>query len=123
MTNGVAATLQLGCDAGTLISGGVSLNEAVVNAFILSDKPVPDTGAPAAWEGSVANNSGLDLIMAVYVVCATQTSTSSSAATATGPTSKETTMNTNLKLKLVGLSATIAMLALPVADAVARNWS
>jgi hypothetical protein len=32
-------------------------------------------------------------------------------------------MNANLKLKLVGLSTTIAMLALPVADAVARNWS
>ncbi len=32
-------------------------------------------------------------------------------------------MNTNLKLKLVGLSTTIAMFALPVADAVARNWS
>jgi hypothetical protein len=47
----------------------------------------------------------------------------SSAATATGPISKETTMNTNLKLKLVGLSTTIAMFALPVADAVARNWS
>jgi hypothetical protein len=32
-------------------------------------------------------------------------------------------MTTNLKLKLAGLSTTIAMLALPVADAVARNWS
>jgi hypothetical protein len=32
-------------------------------------------------------------------------------------------MNTNLKLKLIALSTTIAMLALPVADAVARNWS
>jgi hypothetical protein len=31
-------------------------------------------------------------------------------------------MNTSLRLKLVGLSTTIAMLALPVADAVARNW-
>jgi hypothetical protein len=32
-------------------------------------------------------------------------------------------MNTNLKLKLVGLSTTIAMLALPVADAAARSWT
>jgi hypothetical protein len=32
-------------------------------------------------------------------------------------------MNTNRKLKLVGLCTTIAMLTLPVADAVARNWS
>ena len=31
-------------------------------------------------------------------------------------------MNTSLKLKLVGLT-TIAMFALPVADALARNWS
>jgi hypothetical protein len=80
VTNGFAATLQIACDAGTLISGGVSVNEPVINAFILSDKPVPDTGAPAAWEGSVANDSGLDLTMAVYVVCATPASTSSSTA-------------------------------------------
>lgn len=32
-------------------------------------------------------------------------------------------MTTNLKLKLVGLSTTIALLALPVADAFAgRSW-
>jgi hypothetical protein len=32
-------------------------------------------------------------------------------------------MNTTLRLKLVGASTTIALLALPVADTVARNWS
>jgi hypothetical protein len=32
-------------------------------------------------------------------------------------------MTTNLKLKLIGLSTTIALFALPVADAFAgRNW-
>ena len=32
-------------------------------------------------------------------------------------------MTTSLKLKLVGLLTTIAMLVLPAADALARNWS
>ncbi len=32
-------------------------------------------------------------------------------------------MNTSLKLKLIGISTTIALFALPVADALAnRNW-
>jgi hypothetical protein len=37
--------------------------------------------------------------------------------------SKETTMSTSLKLKLIALFTTIAMFALPVADAFAgRSW-
>ena len=33
-------------------------------------------------------------------------------------------MNTNLKLKLIGLATTVALFALPVADALAnRSWS
>jgi hypothetical protein len=35
------------------------------------------------------------------------------------PTARRSTMTTNLKLKLVGLGTTIALIALPVADALA----
>jgi hypothetical protein len=50
------------------------------------------------------------------------------AATRTHPrqqTNKETSMNTNLKIKLIALFTTIAMFALPVADAAAHtlNWT
>jgi len=58
----------------------VSIGEPVINAFILSDKPVPDTGTPTAWEGSVANASGIDLTWTVYLVCATQPASGSNAA-------------------------------------------
>jgi hypothetical protein len=78
--NNEATTLDVGCDAGTLISGGVSIAEPVINAFILDDKPVPDTGTPLGWEGAIANTSGIDLTLTVYVVCATQSASGSNAA-------------------------------------------
>jgi len=38
-------------------------------------------------------------------------------------TTKETTVTTSLKLKLIGLSTTIALFALPVSDALANRYT
>jgi hypothetical protein len=80
LPNGFAVTLIIGCDAGTVGSGGVKLGQAVINVAIDADGPAPATGTPTGWEVTVANASGVSLTMVVQVVCATSADSSSSAA-------------------------------------------
>ena len=80
MPNGDAGAVDVACDTGTLISGGVSLGATTVNAFVTEDHPNPDSGTPASWTLAVANTSGGDVTMGTYVVCASPAGSSSSAA-------------------------------------------
>jgi Collagen triple helix repeat (20 copies) len=82
--NGDGGTLNLACDTGVPVSGGVTIAEAAVNAFILSDSPLPDSGAPSVWQGEVANASGTTVTMTVRVVCTTPASGANAAAHAQG---------------------------------------
>jgi hypothetical protein len=79
VANGQAGTLILGCDSGTPISGGVSFG-ALVNVFIVADRPNPENGTPTGWELTVANASGVQVAVSMDVVCATAAGTSSNAA-------------------------------------------
>jgi hypothetical protein len=77
---GDGGDLIVGCDSGTLVSGGVSIAEILVNIFVLRDAPTQGSGAPTSWEGEVANTSGSTATMSVKVVCATQPGSGASAA-------------------------------------------
>jgi hypothetical protein len=78
MPTNVADTLNVACDSGQLISGGYDVGEAV--AGVIADTNRPAGSPPNAWDVTVANTSGVDLTLTVYVVCATSASGSSSAA-------------------------------------------
>jgi hypothetical protein len=80
LPTGFVATVDLACDSGTPISGGMSLNQPVANVFTEGDRPQPDTGTPTSWEVSVANTSGADLTMTAYVVCASPAASPAAAA-------------------------------------------
>jgi hypothetical protein len=70
LPSGFVAALNIACDSGTPIGGGMSVSQVVSNVFTEQDRPQPDTGTPTSWEVSVANTSGADLTMTDYVVCA-----------------------------------------------------
>ena len=58
-----------GCDSGVPVGGGMSLDKAVIGVSLLSDRPDPQTRTPTAWNVEVGNGSGLDLTMALYIIC------------------------------------------------------
>ncbi len=80
VANNQAASLEVGCDSGTLISGGLTVAEAVIGVTIDADHPVPSSGTPSAWEAEIANTSGLSLTLTVSVVCATSAASGANAA-------------------------------------------
>jgi hypothetical protein len=84
LPNNRESTLNIACDSGTPIGGGMAVNEPIVGIYTDEDRPQPDTGTPTTWEVSIANTSGLDLTMSVYVVCASGAGTASAAAPAHG---------------------------------------
>jgi hypothetical protein len=84
LPNNVADTLAVKCDSGAPIGGGMAVSQTVVGVYTVSDRPQPDSGTPTSWEVTIANTSGLDLTMTVYVVCASPAGSSSAAAQAQG---------------------------------------
>jgi hypothetical protein len=74
--------LDIACDSGVPVGGGMSINLPVVGVSTLSDRPNPVTGTVTSWNVAVANASGVDLSMTVYIICTPAPASSSSAATA-----------------------------------------
>ncbi len=62
----------------------MTIAQPIIGIYIDADRPLPDTGTPTAWEVSMANTSGSDLTMSVYVVCAAAAGSSSAASHAQG---------------------------------------
>jgi hypothetical protein len=48
----------------------MTIAEPIIGVYTDADRPQPDTGTPASWEVTIANTSGVDLTLSVYVVCA-----------------------------------------------------
>ena len=80
MSNNQAATLDIACDSGAVISGGMTVGEAVTGVTIDADHQVPSSGTPSAWEVEIANTSGVSLTLTVSVVCATTAASGANAA-------------------------------------------
>jgi hypothetical protein len=70
LPDGFVAQLNIACDSGTVISGGMTVTPNAANIWAEEDRPRPDSGTPTSWEASMANTSGNDLTFSVYVVCA-----------------------------------------------------
>jgi hypothetical protein len=83
LPTGNLATLLVGCDTGTPISGGVSWGGFIAGVTIESDRPDPESGTPDSWLLQVANLSGGTVPLSVDVVCVTPAGSSSSAAAQT----------------------------------------
>ena len=76
--------LDLGCDSGTVISGGMTIDQPIIGVYTDADRPRPDTGTPTSWEISMANASGLDVTLSVYVVCASPAGSANAASQVQG---------------------------------------
>ena len=69
MPNNVADTLNVACDSGSLISGGFDVGEALIGITVDTNRPAGNP--PHEWDVTVANTSGVDVTLTVFVVCIT----------------------------------------------------
>jgi hypothetical protein len=81
LPDSATATLFLACTQGQAVSGGFSVDKPVLGVSPLYDAPAR-TPSPAdfGWEVSLANGSGIDLQMTLFIVCVISPPANSSAA-------------------------------------------